>query len=109
MSALCQNEPSVHHVAGFCISVVLWYGRKRANIHCNPVSGLRAAVLNVVDVFSTESRRRTAVSQQFVGYKTARSFEDTIVQENIRGNRLGSLTIESGAKVVIERQSTENS
>ena len=71
--------------------------------------GLRAAVLNVVDVFSIESCRRTAISQQFVGYKTARSFEDTIVQENIRGNRLGSLTIESGAKVVIERQSTENS
>jgi alanine racemase len=83
------------------VSFALWCGRKRARL-------IRAA-----GVFRTVSNVATLSAQKAVEGLLASSsdingtvLDDTVVQKNcslhIRGNLLGNLTIESGAKVVVE-------
>ena len=81
----------------------LWYGRKRANIGYGQ-RGLSDRV-ECCDAFSAESRRRAACRRSSSDINGS-VIDDTVVQKNcslhIRGNLLGNLTIESGAKVVVE-------
>ena len=101
-----QNETSVPHIVGFlhpgCLVVPL---ETRKYSQQSGERGNRPAVSNVVTLSAQEAVEGLLVVSSSSDIDGS-VLNDTIVQKNcslhIRGNLRGSLTIESGAKVVID-------
>ncbi|MGC2825891.1 MAG: alanine racemase, partial [Pseudolabrys sp.] len=80
----------------------LWYGRKRAKI---TAAGVFQTMLNVATLSAQKAAEGLPVVAGSLDINGS-VIDDTVVQKNcslhIRGNLLANLTIESGAKVVVE-------
>ena len=91
-----------------CMPFALWYGRKAQTLDTG--SGGFRTVSNVATLSAQKAVEGLLASSSDIN---ASVLDDTVVQQNcslhIRGNLLGNLTIESGAKVVVEGWSTEKS
>ena len=89
-------------VINHCMLFALWYGRKHAKIRA---AGVFQTMLNVATLSAQKAAEGLPVVAGSLDINGS-VIDDTVVQKNcslhIRGNLLANLTIESGAKVVVE-------